>query len=425
MSRINHELSELIAEGLLSPDAAEKIRAYYYQKDASQPNRINVVFGIIGSVLVGLGIILIVAHNWDELSRPVKLIFSFTPLLLGQVLCAYSLYKKRGNITWTESSATLLFFAVGACVAMVSQIYNIPGSMEDLLFTWMLLGLPLVYLMPSSVVSLFYIAGITVYGVTDGYGYQSSDSYHYWWLLLLVLPNYLLLIKNQPRSNFTTFHHWFVPASLTICLGTLSATDGLYMTIAYINLFSVFYLIGTSRWFLSRHIMTNAYFIIGSLGTMSILIALTFRGVWSDLSTQREALSISEILAIAITGIMALYLLYVNFRNRDNQPLNLLWFIFLLFAAVFFISLTEPSVAAFSMNVLVLGASIFILLRGQALNHLGLVNYGLLIIAVLVLCRFFDTNLSFVIRGLLFVAVGCGFFFANTRLLKKRNQHGQ
>jgi len=42
-----------------------------------------------------------------------------------------------------------------------------------------------------------------------------------------------------------------------------------------------------------------------------------------------------------------------------------------------------------------------------------------------VVCRFFDTNISFVLRGLMFVAVGAGFFFANSRLIKKRQQHEQ
>ena len=33
-------------------------------------------------------------------------------------------------------------------------------------------------------------------------------------------------------------------------------------------------------------------------------------------------------------------------------------------------------------------------------------NYGLIIITALVICRFFDTDLSFVLRGLLFISVG-------------------
>jgi hypothetical protein len=52
--------------------------------------------------------------------------------------------------------------------------------------------------------------------------------------------------------------------------------------------------------------------------------------------------------------------------------------------------------------------------------HLGILNFGLLIIAALVICRFFDADLSFVFKGILFVSVGVGFFAANSWMLKKR-----
>jgi len=52
-------------------------------------------------------------------------------------------------------------------------------------------------------------------------------------------------------------------------------------------------------------------------------------------------------------------------------------------------------------------------------------NYGLLVIAALVICRYFDTDLSFVVKGLLFLVVGLGFFFANYRLIKSRREDGK
>jgi hypothetical protein len=60
------------------------------------------------------------------------------------------------------------------------------------------------------------------------------------------------------------------------------------------------------------------------------------------------------------------------------------------------------------------------ILDGAKKDHLGVLNYGLLIIMVLAVCRFFDTDLSFIIRGLLFVSVGIGFFATNYWMLKKR-----
>ncbi len=206
MSRnILNALPELTTNGVLTEEAASKIRAYYHHKEQQQPQKIRFIFGILGSTLVGLGIILMVAHNWDNLGRMAKLFFSFLPLIIGQLLCAYTLMKKADNRTWREASASFLFFAVGASIALVAQVYHIPGNLASFLLTWVLLCFPLIYLMSSSMVSLLYLVGITAFAVEDGYGYSAADTYHYWWLLLLAIPYYLQLIKKQPESNSTFF----------------------------------------------------------------------------------------------------------------------------------------------------------------------------------------------------------------------------
>ena len=418
-------LPELIKEGLLSEEDSQKIQAYYTIKEQRQPQRINIVFGIIGSLLVGLGIILILAHNWDNMSRTVKLIFAFLPLIIGQFFCGYTLLKKPGNTTWQESSACFLFFAVGASIALVAQVYNIHGDLGSFIFTWMLLSVPLIYIMPASMVSLLFLVGITAYGVQDGYGYQSQHATNYWWMILLAIPYYVRLVMKQPGSNFTLFHHWFYPLSFTICLGTLAGSAQEFMLVAYMSMFGVFYLLGTSSWFNFKRIISNGYLVIGSLGTMSILLALSFKSFWDTIAREKGLLSLEEWAAVILPTAIAIFLLYKNVSNRRNQAINPMGFIFAAFIIIFLIGLSDSFIAALLMNFLVLAAAIFTIRRGQVLNHLGILNYGLLIIAALVVCRFFDTNISFVLRGLMFVAVGAGFFFANSRLLKKRRQHEQ
>ena len=420
-----HALPELVREGLLSEGDSEKIQAYYTLKEQKQPQRINIVFGIIGSLLVGLGIILILAHNWDDMNRMVKVTFSFLPLVIGQLFCGYSLLKKPGNTTWRESSAGFLFFAVGASIALVAQVYNIPGNLSSFLFTWMLLVVPLIYIMPSSMVSLLFLVGITAYGVEDGYGYQSQHANHYWWMILLAIPHYLRLVIKRPDSNFTFFHHWFYPISFTICLGTLAVSAGEYMLVAYISMFGVFYLLGTSSWFNFKRIISNGYLVIGSLGTMCILLALSFKWFWETIAREQAVLSLTEWCAVIVPTAIAIFLLYKKISNLRGQAINPMGFIFAGFIIIFLIGLSDAFIAALLMNFLVLAAAIFTIRRGHLLNHLGILNYGLLIIAALVVCRFFDTNISFVLRGLMFVGVGAGFFFANSRLLKKRKQHEQ
>lgn len=89
------DLPELIEANVISQETAERISDYYHQKKNKEPNRLIAVFGIIGAILVGMGIILIVAHNWDDFGRTTKSILAFLPLLLGQASCAFALIKKK------------------------------------------------------------------------------------------------------------------------------------------------------------------------------------------------------------------------------------------------------------------------------------------------------------------------------------------
>ncbi|WP_435414935.1 DUF2157 domain-containing protein [Polaribacter aestuariivivens] len=117
--KFKQELPKLIKEGIISEEIAMKIESYYNLKTDNSSNKLFTVFGVIGSLLVGLGIILILAHNWDNFSKLTKTIFAFLPLIIGQIVVGYSLLKKK-NSTWLESSGTFLFFGVGSSISLVS-----------------------------------------------------------------------------------------------------------------------------------------------------------------------------------------------------------------------------------------------------------------------------------------------------------------
>ena len=89
---------------------------------------------------------------------------------------------------------------------------------------------------------------------------------------------------------------------------------------------------------------------------------------------------------------------------------------------IFFLGLTNSVAPVVLVNLLVLLLGIFTIRLGAKADHLGVLNYGLLTITALIICRFFDSHMSFVIRGLLFVLVGAGFFLTNYLMLKKRKE---
>ena len=421
------DLEDLVENQVISKEVAGNIQAYYLSKKTSPQKRLFIVFGILGAILVGLGINLIIAHNWDNFSRPVKSFFAFLPLIIGQLACVYTILKNYDSTAWREGSAAFLFFAVGASISLVSQIYNIPGDLSDFLFIWMLLVLPLVYVMKSSISSLLYIAGITWYSCETSYwNYPNEHSYFYWILLLAALPHYYLLYKKAPQSNFITFHNWMFSLSVVICLGSIADNLTQLMYVAYISLFGLFYLVGNFKHFKAEKLINNAFLITGALGTIILLLTLSFDWFWERLSFSKfnslNILIAPEFIAALLISVLAIILLIRQVQKNEQFEFKPLEWAFAAFILIFFIGFVTQF-AYVLINLLILTIGLLTVREGAKKDHLGILNFGLLVITILTICRFFDDNISFVIRGVLFVGAGAGFFVANYLMLKRRREN--
>ncbi len=424
------ELDDLKGAGVIDEETSVRINEYYKARGDDSHNRLFVVFGILGAILVGLGLILIIAHNWDDLSRPVKVFFSFLPLIVGQFFCAFSLLKKPNSPAWKESSTVFVFFAVGSSISLISQVYNIHGELSTFLFTWMLLCLPLVYIMKSSMTSLLYLVGITYYQVASNYNFDlfnhhHKESFNYWWMLLLIIPHYYSIYLRNPNSNYLTFHNWLVPISLTISLGAITRHTEEFIFIAYMCLFSIFYMIGNSEFFNHTRRRVNGYLVIGSLGTMHILMMMSFHWFWEELSSKHmeaDDLTSREFFVTILMTSIATIMYFATNKGKNFKELHPMKLVYAIYIVIFLIGMNNSVVPVILTNLLVLGLGVFTIRLGTKADHLGVLNYGLLTITTLIICRFFDSHMSFVIRGLLFVLVGAGFFVTNYLMLRKRKE---
>ena len=95
---------------------------------------------------------------------------------------------------------------------------------------------------------------------------------------------------------------------------------------------------------------------------------------------------------------------------------------YLLFLVLFILGVWYTVLSVILINLLLFISGLVLLREGSKQSHLGVLNLGLLVIALLVICRSFDTELTFVVKGILFVLVGAGFFAANWLMIKKGNE---
>jgi uncharacterized membrane protein len=420
VSRLLKDLDELLSQGVITPDVAERIKKHY-EKPASGVSRMVIAFGIIGALLVGMGVVLILAHNWDIFPKAVKLLFGLGPLALCQVLVGVLLYRNSQSTAWREAAAVLLIFSVATAIAIVTQTYNIStGEIDNFLLTWMIVSIPVAYLIRSHIASLLCWICITWYGFLVGFGISDTSApLTYWALALACLPYYVMLVRRTPDANAAGIHAWVIALSFTMMLGATNFESEDILIPAYATLFSCFMLIGQLPAFANRKLLSNGWLVVGSGAMICLLLFLTFE--WPDFSGHGLEWWLSPEFTIWI-GLFAAasYLLHEVANHIGYSNILSKSYTFIVFIPLMFIGMYSEGSAMIVTNILILALGVYTIREGALANRLWQMNYGMLILSVLIMCRFFDSDIPFVFRGLLFIAIGAGFFATNYYMMRKR-----
>ncbi len=424
------ELQHLVAANVISEETAASIQEYYRSRKAETSNRCTIALGILGALLVGLGIVLVIAHNWDSFDRTLKTIFAFIPLVMGQGLCLYTLAKRKDNFAWKECSAIILFFGIGASISLVSQIYHLGGELSDLVLFWMVLGAPLIYILPSYIVSLLYIAGVSWYACLIGYSFDYPPQYNlpylYAPLMLVVVPAYLKLLRKHSQSNLFYLHNWVVALSFVFVLGAFAThTDFNWVFLGYLALGCIYYLIGTSQFFEQHGLWANPFRVLSVPGIIAILLGWSYQSIWGfgvfDVFgtgyVWNNIFVYIVIFLFIITGAI-LIMRYMRTKWSGISPMEFSAYVFLV--ALLLSDASDGKISAFIVNIWILVLGLYFTRKGSIRHHLGILNLGLLIIAALAVLRFFDDGIPFIWRSLFFLATGIGFFVANYLVIKRK-----
>lgn len=423
-SKFKYEVQSLVKNDVITEEIANQINDYYLSKETKSSSRFPLILGVLGSILMGSGIILILAHNWDVFSRNFKTIIAFTPLVVAQIITGFSIIKNKSN-TWKEASGTLLFFTVGSCMALISQIYNIPGDLSTYLITWCLLCLPLIYLLKSKAVILLTVVTITYYAIIVGYDFMGMHSTSPWLYLItmvLTVPSYLHLLKQKVYSNFVSILNWLLPLSIIMVTGAFLVDIEHSAILIYMLVFGLLYNIGNLKSFKNQKLRRNGYLILGSLGTVITLLLSSFKWIWDELHGDTFDMQSQDLYTIILLLLISFGIVIYNYKKRRKQSI----FSFYQVAFIAFMIVHSLNTSYDNLGVVVINAILFVLglqtvYIGIKKTHFTVLNFGLIILTTLIVCRFFDTNIAFYIKGLIFLFLGLGFFITNYIMFKKKN----
>ena len=427
------ELPELVTSGVLSAEAAEALRQHYAAPDSGEPRKIGFVLSaILGSLLIGAGIILLVAHNWDFLSRPIRCAIAFTPLVLSVALGIFVLLRRNESAAWREAAAILNVTAVGTAIALVSQTYQIQGDFARFILVWMLLALPVVYVLRTSLGLAIYFVGATVWVLSSKggpfFGARPNDLW-VWALLALGVPAFIARLR-QDRNSYGTL---LVLTALAVAAAvSLGQTDDIgaqsFWRSSFAAFWSVAYLVGAVAFEDWRATRPHPFLGAGWIGIVALAIFLSFQESWRTQRWQNAVDLIPrhypDILAtgIQIAWVLAA-LLFAAHALWKKREINLAPAAFAPVALVAWgiaKQTGDPLVPSLLLNFFLLGLGIFTLLRGVRALRVFEANFGMLVVAILAIARFFDNEFEFFVRGIAFIAIGLGFLGTNLVVFKRR-----
>jgi Predicted membrane protein (DUF2157) len=427
------ELPGLVTGGVLSAEGAEALRKHYAATDSGEPRKIGFVLSaILGSLLIGAGIILLVAHNWDFLSRPVRCAIAFTPLVLSLALAIFVLLRRNESAAWREAAAILNVAAIGTAIALVSQTYQIQGDFARFILVWMLLALPIVYLFRTSLGLAIYFVGAIVWVLSsknaDFFGARPNDLW-VWALLLLGVPAFVARLR-QDRNSYGTL--LVVTALAAAAAFALGQTDEIgarsFWRCSFAGFWTVVYLVGAVAFRDWRATRPHPFVAAGWIGILSVAIFLSFQESWRTQRWQNAVdliprhypdvlaagIQIAWVLAALVFGAYALW---------KKREVNLAPAAFAPFALVGWgiaKQTGDPLIPSLLLNFFTLALGIFTLLRGIRAGRVFEANLGMLVVTILAIARFFDNEFEFFVRGVAFIGIGLGFLGTNLVVFKRR-----
>jgi len=150
-------------EGVVDTATATRLRTRYALAVANETPWGRIIFGSLGALLVGLGIIALLAANWSDLGRPVRTIIAFMPLCTCAVLYVAGYRRGWSSRAFLEPLGLFWGLAIGTGIALIGQTYHLPQDAEAFTLVWTLLLVPVCYATRALAPVAGYFIGLLIW----------------------------------------------------------------------------------------------------------------------------------------------------------------------------------------------------------------------------------------------------------------------
>lgn len=426
VKKLQEETKKWVSQGMIDETQKDRIHGLYAGR--LEYNRLINTIVTLGSVLIGLGILLFVASNWDHMNRPTKIAIIFSVVAFFDIAGYYFRCVRNEFPGLGEGFLLIGAFAFGAGVWLIAQMYQIHYNFSAGIIFWILGILPLVFLFRSwtilslsSILSVIWLVSYNIYyGQRWAYGFfmllAAVAAFSYiqkqrfpLFVMLIGLTIWLWHAWFASFGRFEFFHDGFIRPQLLL--------SGIYIIFGFI-------LYGMAVWHQASSRFTVFSFLYKSLGVLFITLSaysLTFAHHYYKWAANAQLPSATLWLLIVLLAVFAVIFSRI-FRmsgQADPKETKLVFYFLALNVAALIASLAWPKAASLSFNLLLLAETLAFMYLGFISHSEGIFRLAIVIFFLDVLSRYFDILWKMMPRSLLFIFGGviliAGAVFANRK----------
>ncbi len=394
-----------VKDGLIEPKQATNIQTRYPIDDGLSLGKL--LISAAGAIMIGLGIILLFAYNWAEMSKSLKLgvVFGF---FATAHIAGFLAGDKRQILS--ESFFSLGTMLMGAAIFLVGQIYHLDSHYPDAFLLWSLGALTLAWARPSLTQAFMALILILSWHMLEVFDFDAATP----WALPLVLFGVFPLVWRLHSPVLARFS----AATLLISLGLVMLPQ--YHKLAPITLLMT----SAALLFVKMRVQNSlnpafqsiAQQIAKPAGLVFILMLflLSFGRLVDDLIRLGATQPLGNPYFLTALLFSQTAFLWLLIKGKPNLGI-------VLVEAVILTALppvVTPSLVGegyyglmvINFNLLLLGISVFLMVDGARQVDRWRMVSGALVFAALAMARYVDLFESLISRALVFLIVGVSLF---------------
>lgn len=324
---LEHRLTQWVSAGLVSAEQALAIRAY--ERSGHRPTLLYAVAGL-GGLAIALGLLSIVAANWDEIPGRVKIAVDMV-MVAGLGYGVWH-WERRGPAWAFETAVVVLYGLVLASIALIGQVYQLGGKTHEALLAWSVLTALLMSRARSGLAAMVWLLGLQVTWATwsawiaEAWRAEAFALATIYWppLLCVLLGGWSRIQRVRPALAMTLRALGWSEVVLCATLGTFAfyadtsreAWSGAYAP-ALVSVLLTGAALATVRGLPARLLLVGCLLLahvpmLGLTGDLELVAALSFVALWLLVAWAahhaRDARLLNLATAVVGTRILAIYL---------------------------------------------------------------------------------------------------------------------